>query len=456
MAWLRFEAIWTGSDPGSGWLEPAWIEVKQGVITNICDHRPDSRPAYEVVPGYALPGIPNGHSHAFQYAMAGSAEHLAPDTEADDFWSWRETMYRLALSLDPDSLRAIAAGLYMQMLKRGYTAVAEFHYIHHDPQGQPYAEPAELSIALAQAAEETGIQLTLVPVYYRLGGFGREASASQRRFLFRSVDHYLSHLQRVREAVSDPVVMSYGIHSLRAAGRSDIREILSSEFNAPFHIHVAEQTKEVEQCLAHWGARPVEWLLQHTELDANFNLIHATHMTPEECEAVARRGANVVICPTTEANLGDGIFPLGPYLDSGGRWCVGSDSHVGTDPFEELRWLDYMQRLTLRRRNIVCRQGGDDSGEVLLRSAIQYGAAAIGRPTSLAVGESLDCLVIDMNHPKLAVPAQRRLSRLVFGYEPDMLLGTMTRGVWRVERGLHSQEKTVRSRFTEVMRRLWA
>ena len=282
-----------------------------------------------------LPGIPNIHSHAFQRAMAGLAERQgAPH---DSFWTWRERMYGFAARLTPDTLRDIAAQLYVEMLEAGYTAVCEFHYLHHQPDGRPYADPAAMSLALVEAAREAGIRLTLLPVLYMAGGFdGRALAERQRRF-----GHDLPAYRRLVDALlpHEDATLRIGLamHSLRAVPQAPLREVLSDRpggAGRPLHIHIAEQVLEVEECVAARGARPVEWLLDHAEVDADWTLVHATHLSATEMRALAATPAVVAICTTTEANLGDGLFPLGDFLAAGGRIGVGSDSNVSVSPVE--------------------------------------------------------------------------------------------------------------------------
>ena len=304
-------------------------------------------------PPWRLPGMPNLHSHAFQRAMAGLAERQSHPE--DSFWTWRELMYRFAGRVTPDSQHAIACQLYAEMLEAGYTTVCEFHYLHHHPDGRPYDDPGEMSKALIAAARETGIRLTLLPVLYMAGGFdGRPLSDRQRRF-GHSLDAYLALLQSLRALQDGTLRVGVALHSLRAVPEAAMRALLAAIAGTPMpiHIHIAEQIGEVQECEALRGARPVEWLLGHADVDADWTLVHATHLDDAEVQGIAASGATVAICPTTEANLGDGLFPLRDFLAAGGQWGIGSDSHVSVSPVEELRWLEYGQRLASRRRNIA-------------------------------------------------------------------------------------------------------
>ena len=327
---------------------------------------------------WRIPGIPNLHSHAFQRAMAGLAERQTHPE--DSFWTWRETMYRFAARMDPDSTYAVAAQLYVEMLEAGYTSVCEFHYVHHAPDGNAYADPAAMSRALIAAARDTGIRLTLLPVLYMAGGFdGRALSARQLRF-GHDVESFLRLLQTLRSEENDLLRIGCAFHSLRAVPERAMREVLAAlPADAPLHLHIAEQIGEVQDCLSLRGARPVEWLQQNFEVDARWTLVHATHLTPVETKQLAASGATVAICPTTEANLGDGLFPLRAYLDAGGAWGIGSDSQISVSPVEELRWLEYGQRLVTRHRNIAVSHESSSVGETLLRGAMASALNATGQ-----------------------------------------------------------------------------
>lgn len=347
----RFKALLQNS----GWLENAVVALDAaGKIVSVSQ----ASEANASFRGYALPAFQNAHSHAFQYAMAGLAENNAGD---DDFWSWREAMYGLALNLDPDEMKTIAAMLYAELVRNGYSNVAEFHYVHHDKNGRPYDNPAAMGEALIEAAGEAGIKITLIPIFYQKGGFGVEPSARQRRFISPTFDDYARLFEasaKVCERYAHANV-AVGVHSLRGVDAADIRRAATELSNdVPFHIHVAEQLKEVEDSLKFLGRRPVDWLLENIGLDARFHLVHATHLTGDETGKLARTGANVVLCPSTEGNLGDGIFPLREYQSAGGAWSLGTDSHIGLNPFEELRLLDYGQRLVSHKRNTFGEKGG--------------------------------------------------------------------------------------------------
>ncbi|MGH8157005.1 MAG: formimidoylglutamate deiminase [Rhodanobacter sp.] len=412
--------------------------------------------ARESIGRWVLPGMPNLHSHAFQRAMAGLAERKG--RVDDSFWSWRETMYAFAAAIGPDELKAIAAQLYVEMLKAGYTQVCEFHYLHHQPDGTPYAQPEAMSLALIEAAREAGIALTLLPVLYISGGFdGRALTARQRRF-GHDVTGYLRLLETLRQHESDDLHVGIALHSLRAVPELAMREVLASELakTGPIHIHIAEQIGEVQDCLATRGARPVEWLFDHAAVDARWCLVHATHLTAAETAQMARSGAVAGLCPTTEANLGDGLFPLADYLDAGGTLGIGSDSHISISPVEELRWLEYGQRLSTRHRNIAARSEGESVGETLWRAALRGGAQVSGLPIGeLREGARADLIVLDETSPWLAARDTRSvLDSFLFAGNTPLVRDVMVGGRWQVRNFHHHDEERIAARYREVVARL--
>jgi len=405
---------------------------------------------------WVLPAMPNLHSHAFQRAMAGLAERKG--RVDDSFWSWRETMYAFAAAIGPDELQAIAAQLYVEMLKAGYTQVCEFHYLHHQPDGSAYAQPEAMSLALIEAAREAGIALTLLPVLYMSGGFdGRALTPRQRRF-GHDVDGYLRLLESLRRHESDDVRVGIALHSLRAVPPDALHRVLASDAAkaCPIHIHIAEQIGEVQDCLATRGARPVEWLFDHVEVDARWCLVHATHLTEAETASLARSGAVAGLCPTTEANLGDGLFPLADYLDARGVLGIGSDSHISISPVEELRWLEYGQRLTTGHRNIAARGQGVSVGETLWQAALQGGAQASGLPIGeLHDGSRADLIVLDENSSLLAARNSRSvLDSFLFAGNTPLVRDVMCGGEWVVRNFHHRDEERIASRYRDIVGRL--
>ncbi|MFS8064523.1 MAG: formimidoylglutamate deiminase [Luteimonas sp.] len=400
---------------------------------------------------FELPGLPNIHSHAFQRAMAGLAERQGD--ARDSFWTWRELMYRFAGRITPESLHAIAAQLYAEMLEAGYTCVCEFHYLHHQADGTRYEDPAAMSQALISAARETGIRMTLLPVLYMQGGFdGRALSARQQRF-GHGVDEFVSLVQALRVHEDANLRVGVAIHSLRAVAPDAMRDLLASPVaDGPVHIHIAEQVTEVEECIASRGARPVQWLLDNAHVDARWTLVHATHLEPVECDAIARSNAVVAICPTTEANLGDGLFDLRRFLDAGGRFGIGSDSNVSVSPVEELRWLEYGQRLALRQRNIAARPGRPSVGESLV-----LGAVAGGRQSSGMAGQEADIVVLDPEATSLAGAAAADLhDRFVFAGNRNPVSEVHVGGKCVVSQGQHPARTAISARYQHTLRALLA
>ena len=351
---------------------------------------------------YVIPGMPNLHSHAFQRAMAGSAERFErPD---DSFWSWREAMYRHAGRIDPDSLHAIACWLYAEMVEQGYTRVCEFHYVHHQADGTRHAPPSAMSQALLAAAREVGIGLTLLLTLYQRGGFRDEAlNARQRRFHCDS-DEFMA-LCATLEGELDGARLGAAMHSLRAVDGVQLRRVLEDAFwrDRPLHVHVAEQLREVEECLALHGRRPIQRLFDLVAVDRRYCLVHATHADAGELAEIARAGAAVGICTTTEANLGDGLFPLTRLRELGGVWGIGSDSHIGLDPREELRWLEYQARLNSGRRTVLGDSRRPDVAANLWLEAVGGGAQASGaRGAGFVPGADADWVALDHDDPALA------------------------------------------------------
>ena len=397
---------------------------------------------------WIIPGIANLHSHAFQRAMAGLAERQTHPQ--DSFWTWRETMYRFAARMDPDSTYAVATQLYVEMLEAGYTSVCEFHYLHHAPDGRPYADPAAMSRALIAAARDTGIRMTLLPVLYMTGGFdGRALSVRQQRF-GHDVEGFLRLLQTLRAEENPTLRIGSTFHSLRAVPEAAMREVLAElPADAPVHIHISEQIGEVQDCLALRGARPVEWLQQNFEVDPRWTLVHATHLTEAETRQLAASGATVAICPTTEANLGDGLFPLRAYLDAGGAWGIGSDSHISVSPVEELRWLEYGQRLTTRHRNIAVNEGSTSVGETLLR-----GVFASARQSTGQAREG-DFVVLDTDAAIFAgVREDDAIDRWIFSGNRNAVREVHVAGRRVVAEGRHPDRDSVSARYRRTLQAL--
>ena len=438
-----------------GWLAPGTVEVgADGRISGI-----EAGEAGERIGGIALPGMPNLHSHAFQRAMAGLTERAGPGE--DSFWTWRDVMYGFVDRLGPDDAEAIAAQLYCEMLKAGYTGVAEFHYLHHAPDGNPYGDLAEMAERVTAAAGRTGIALTLLPVLYNAGGFGGAPIGGAQRRFENDAERLLRIVETMRQRHGADPGFRVGLapHSLRAAGPESLAEALagldSMDSDAPIHIHVAEQTREVEDCVAWSGRRPVEWLLDAHDVGSRWCLVHATHMTPDETRALAATGAVAGLCPTTEANLGDGLFPLGAYLEAGGRLGIGSDSHVSVSPVEELRWLEYGQRLTSRRRNIAALPRRS-TGARLHAAALEGGVQATAREAgAIEAGRAADIVTLDASHPLLAgKTGDAILDTWVFAGNANLVRDVMVGGRWIVRNGRHPEEEAIERAFVRTMERL--
>ena len=406
--------------------------------------------------GPVLPGLVNGHSHAFQRAFTGLTERR--ESASDDFWSWRERMYSVALRITPQQMQAVAAQLYIELLRGGYTQVCEFHYLHHAPDGQHYADPTTMCGALTDAAIEAGIGLTVLPVLYERAGFTQATPhADQRRFIATP-----AQVHRLMRGVPCGARVNAGlaIHSLRAVSAASIDTLLRLVDGAavPIHIHVAEQMREVEDCLAATGARPIEWLCRHLAPDARWQLVHATHATPAEIDAVAQSGAGIVLCPATEANLGDGIPDLPAWFAAGVPLAIGSDSQVTRNWPEELRWLEYAQRLTRRQRNVAATQQQPATAQRLFEAVLAGGSRCAGQVQwGLSAGARADALVLDASAPALlGIAPAERLDALVFGGGEPALAEVLVAGETVLRNGRHAQEDAIAARFLQAMDALWS
>ena len=441
--------------PG-GWARHVRIAVDGGVIRSVTAGAEVG--GAERYAGIAVPGLPNLHCHAFQRAMAGLAERRGPDN--DSFWTWREVMYRFLGQLTPEDIEAIAAFGYMEMLEAGFSTVTEFHYLHHDPDGHAYADLGEMATRIAAAADATGIGLTLLPSLYMTGGFRNAPPAEgQRRFL-NDVDRFLKLVACSRAIVAALPEARVGIapHSLRAVSPQALARVVASCPEGPIHIHAAEQTKEVEDCVDVLGARPVEWLLYNANVDARWCLIHATHMTPVETEALARTGAVVGLCPLTEASLGDGIFDGARYLTIGGRFGVGTDSNIEIDAAAELRQLEYSQRLRDRARNVMAAREGESVGRRLFESALAGGTQACARPVgAIATGKRADIVLLDTDHPDLAVGAgDHWLDAWIFITGRSAVREVLVGGEFVVADGRHRSRDVITRSYIATVKRLLA
>ena len=405
-----------------------------------------------------LPAIPNLHSHAHQRAMAGLAERAEPldARSCDSFWTWRKAMYHYLERIEPDHLQAIAAQLYLEMLKRGYSCVGEFQYLHHSWNGRPYDNIAEMSLRCLEAARETGIGFTALPVLYRYGGFGElDPLPGQQRFL-NNADGFLEIVQLLQEATAGDQNASVGIapHSLRAVSKDLLDSVIANlDDVAAIHIHIAEQSKEVDDCLVWSKQRPVEWLLEHFDIDSHWCLVHATHMTSAETTALARKGGVAVLCPTTEANLGDGLFNAVEYFAHDGRWAIGSDSHISVDPVEELRWLEYGMRLNTGNRNVLVSADQRDTGRCLFDGATSGGREASGRAVGrIAIGYRADMIVLDHDHPRLYGQVEDSvLNSWIFSGNDNLVRDVYVGGCKVIKVGHHAAEVEIATRFRATL-----
>jgi formimidoylglutamate deiminase len=440
----------------AGWATDVALTIDDGGRIARVDRNAGDRAA-ERLAGPVIPAMPNLHSHAFQRAIAGRTGSPSPSRD-DTFWTWRQAMHAAADRLDADAFEAISAQAYVEMAKAGYACVAEFHYLHHDPHGRPYADPTELASRIVGAARTAGIGLTLLPVFYAHGDFGgAPATPLQRRFI-----HSTYTFERLFDALacrsaSEGYVLGIAPHSLRAVTPEELAKILRlAGADTPIHIHAAEQTREVDECYRWSGQRPVEWLIAHAGVDARWCLVHATHMLDREVAALAASGAVAGLAPCTEADLGDGTFAAEAYQRAGGRFGVGSDSNTSIDPFAELRQLEWSQRLRARRRNVLV---GDDSapvGETLWRAALRGGAQALAQPTGrLAAGMWADFIVLDIDDPALAgQPVERVLDAAIFGPCRRPVRDLVSRGRFVVRDGHHAREQDVLRRYRAALARI--
>jgi formimidoylglutamate deiminase len=448
----RFSCAWLAD----GWHRNVVISVDPaGDIVDVSSD--DVVTTARMVNGIAIPGMPNAHSHAFQRALAGLAERRNGNT--DTFWSWRDVMYRLAGRLGPESLNAIAAQVYADMLKVGYTAVCEFHYLHNQPDGGAYDDALVMCHSLIDAAATAGIGLTLLPTLYQTSDFGgAEAVGVQKRFAMQTED-YLSMIGKMRPAPQHAAQIEVGIafHSLRAVPLPSIKAVLDAHPSAKtIHIHIAEQEQEVTRCVEVLGQRPVECLLDAVAVDERWSLVHATHASQAELQAIAASGAKVVLCPSTEANLGDGAFPTSEYLRAQGAFSIGSDSHIRLSPSEELRWLEYQARLANRQRTILATEAGQSIGAFLWRRTCEAGAQSSARRIgSLEVGCRADIVVLDSSAPCFIGRVDDVLmDAFVFAAPANTVRDVMVGGRWLVQDGRHFAETAIAAGYRRALGKL--
>ena len=440
--------------PG-GWTERVRIGATDGCIdcleTGVPPADSDERHALGV------PGLGNLHSHTFQRALAGLTERRGPSD--DSFWTWRELMYRFVERIDPDEFEAIAAFAFAEMLESGFTHVGEFHYVHHDKGGLPFADAGELAGRIASAAGETGIGLTLLPTFYAHSGFGGgEPSERQRRFIC-DLERFARVVESSRKAIETLSGARLGIapHSLRAVTESELAAVVALGRGSPTHIHIAEQTKEVEDCLAWSGLRPVDWLMEHVSVDSHWCLVHATHTSLQERERIAACAATVGLCPITESSLGDGIFGAERFMAQNGHFGIGTDSNIRIDPAEELRTLEYSQRLERRARNVLASASGRSTGSTLFAAALSGGSRALKSPKGLERGASMDLVSLRPDHPAIM---ERRgdeiLDSWIFAGDRGVVEDVWRGGQKVVSDGHHVRRAAITARYRRALSTLLA
>ena len=440
----------------NGWADDVRLIIDDGRIDRIETGVPAQRG--DIGTGCVVPGLGNAHSHAFQRALAGWTEERSP-AGRDNFWTWRERMYAFAAAMDAERLRSIARQAYIEMLSSGYTSVAEFHYLHRDPAG---GGDHAMFDAIVGAAQDSGIRLTYVPVLYERAGFDRPEPEGSQTLFALTLDEFLAHARHAAAGLSGRISAAIGAHSIRAVSPDSLSAIAdyANDNGLPMHIHIAEQQREVDQALAFYHRRPVRWLLETFDVAENWCLVHATHMDAEEVEELAATGSVVALCPSTEANLGDGLFPLPQFLNAGGHIAIGSDSHVSINPFEELRWLEYGQRLQAQARNVALVQHGYDGhvGRELFTRAVAGGAQACGHASAgIRAGGHADLVCLYGDDPMLVGHGDAsRLDALVFSGYQLPIDRVMVAGEWRVVDGEHVRLEESRAAYGDTVKRIAA
>lgn len=457
--WIAFEHLWTPQ----GWLSPGHLCIDgHGRVVRIEPHLPSGATLESRVRGPAVPGMPNTHSHAFQRALAGRCETGSAGGE-DNLWTWRERMYALAQAITPEQLEALAGFAYMEMLEHGFTGVAEFHYLHHAPDGAPYADAAEMSLRLAAAARHAGIGLTVLPTLYAHAGIGRPLLPEQARFGHTDVGRFLRLVESLQaRSAQTGARVGMALHSLRAVAPAELHEAVDAAGRigggVPIHIHVSETLREVDEVCQGLGARPVQWLLANAAVDTRWTLVHATHLSPEERAGLARSGALASLCPTTEATLGDGLFALPEYQGEGGSWAIGTDSHYASGVAAELRMLECGQRLRLGRRNVLAAASSDPrtlaSGHQLFSAAL-HGARSLGLPPVLAPGAPADVVVLDPDSPSLAGHGLATvLDAWLLSGVADPVRDVLAAGQWVVREGRHRHRDGIVAAYVRAVQAL--
>ena len=445
----------------NAWLEQGWVQNarlhwnSQGDLTHIeLDAIAASGEQTEQI---VVPGMVNLHSHSFQRAIAGMTEIAGEGP--DSFWTWRDLMYKFALAINPDQIHAIAAQLYTECLRHGYTAVCEFHYLHRAPDGAFYGNMAETASQVIDAAQTTGIGITMLPVLYSFADFNQQPLRHEQRRFATNPEQIQQLIGLLESSRNGQTEVGVAPHSLRAASTAQISEVVDALApDRPIHIHIAEQQKEVESCIAFSGKRPVELLFDTQKVDQRWCLVHATHLNAHEVSSIAKSRAIAGICTTTEGNLGDGFFPLPDFIAQQGRFGIGSDSHVSQSPVEEMRWLEYGQRLRAQRRNLASVSGQRHVGDFLWKACLDGGAAASGRKVGkLAVGPRADLLVLNADHPNLSgVASTDMLNSWIFTGNDNLVQDVLVGGRWCVKQGRHVRQSEIEQKFKQTMQQLRA
>lgn len=456
-----------------GWATDKTITIEHGIITDISSGKKSDASIFE---GTVIPGMINCHSHAFQRAFAGFSEHSSQ--AKDSFWTWREIMYKFLAQITQNDAQTIAQQAYIEMLKAGYTRVAEFHYLHHDINGKPYSQTsventakdksenklATMAQAIFNAAATSGIGLTMLPVLYQYSGFAQQAPHKGQKRFINSVEQFNQLVSECFTFTKQYPNTNLGIapHSLRAVDKESIinavNHVRSLDDKAPIHIHIAEQQQEVNDCLAHYAKRPVEWLLDNINLDQHWCLIHATHINKQEQQGIVASKAIAGICPTTEANLGDGIFPTTDFLALNGTFAIGSDSHISINPIEELRWLEYMQRLIKQQRVLLGSPQIASVGKNLWHKAALGGAQSTNSNTgSISVGKQADLLILNQKQTSLFANNNKHLlDSFIFASQQNMVKDVMVNGRWVIQNGAHANEQSSADNFANLLTKLSA
>lgn len=432
------------------WLKDACIKVdSNGLIHSLETNCPGGR-------DYLIPGVSNCHSHSFQYAFSGLTEYCNVDQLSDSFWSWRDTMYHIANKITAEQILATATKLYCEMLENGYTSVCEFHYLHHQESGKPYDDDIKISLLLSEAAKKAGISFCLLPVFYNKGGFEQEIQPSQRRFYTKSLQRYFELIKSLESALPDEDTLGIALHSLRASSLEDAKTLLQTNINGPIHIHISEQTREVEEFKKLYDVRPVQWLLDNVQDTKPLSLVHSTHIDSNELRLLADSPHCVVICPSTEANLGDGLFPIKEFEALGGTWCIGSDSHIKVNPFQEFELLDYGQRLKHHLRNPLVHDNLNNSGELLFKQSQIGSVIASNRRSKLDIGAPFTGIELDGNHSAyFHKQIDHIFSTAIFCNRQDMIKSVYVSGERLVKDGHHIRRKDIDAEYKNHIERLF-